>query len=80
MTASQRFLAPRPIGETAGGNGDGGIQLRLDSGDASSSAGERLAAATAGRHRLLLAMGSKSVFVFIRFVHSAFFYQFSLFL
>jgi hypothetical protein len=45
VTASQWFLAPHPIGETAGGNGN--IQLRLDSGDASSSAGERLAAATA---------------------------------
>jgi hypothetical protein len=61
VTASQRFLAPRPIGKTAGGNGDGGIQLRLDSGDASSSAGERLVAATAGRHRLVTAMGFKFV-------------------
>jgi hypothetical protein len=59
--ASQRFLAPSPIGETAGGNGDGGIQLRLDSGDASSSAGERLAAATAERHRILMAMGFQIV-------------------
>ena len=59
MTASQRFLAPRPIGETAGSNGDGGIQLRLDSGDVSSSAGERLAAAMAERRRLLTAMGLK---------------------
>ncbi len=63
VTASKRFLAPCPIGKTAGGNGDGGIQLRLDSGDASSSAGERLAAATAGRHRLLTAMGSKFVYL-----------------
>ncbi len=61
MTAFQQFLAPRPIGETAGGNGDGGIQLRLDSGDASSSAGERLAAATAGRRWLLTTMGFKFV-------------------
>ncbi len=61
MTASQRFLAPRPIGETAGGNGDGGIQLRLDSGDASSSAGERLAVATGGRRGLLKTMGSEFV-------------------
>ncbi len=61
MTASQRFLAPRPIGETAGGNGDGGIQLRPDSGDASSSAGERLAAAMAGRGWLLTTMGFKFV-------------------
>ncbi len=64
MTASQRFLAPRPIGETAGGNGDGGTQLRLDSGDASSSAGERLAAAMAGWYRLLAAMGSKFVYLY----------------
>jgi hypothetical protein len=63
VTASQQFLAPRPIGETAGGNGDGGIQLRLDSGDASSLAGERLAAAMAGRHWLLTAMGSKFVYL-----------------
>ncbi len=59
VTASQRFLAPRPIDETAGGNGDCGIQLRPDSGDVSSSAGERLAAAPAGRRRLLTAMGLK---------------------
>jgi hypothetical protein len=32
----------------AGGNGDGGIQLRPDGGGASSSAGEKLAVATAG--------------------------------
>jgi hypothetical protein len=63
VTASQRFLAPRPIGETAGGNGDGGIQLRPDGGDASSSAVERLAGATAGRHRLLTAMGIKFVYL-----------------
>jgi hypothetical protein len=36
----------------AGGNGDGGTQLRLDGGGASSSAGERLAVATAVRRRL----------------------------
>ncbi len=59
--ASQRFLAPRPIGETGGGNGDGGIQLRLDSGDASSSAGERLAVATGGGRGLLKTMGSEFV-------------------
>jgi hypothetical protein len=63
VTSSQRSLAPRPIGEMAGGNGDGGIQLRLDSGDAPSSAGERLAAATARRHRLLTAMGFKFVYL-----------------
>ncbi len=61
MTASQRFLAPRPIGEMAGGIGDGGIQLRLDSGDVSSSAGEQLAAATARRRWLLATMGLKFV-------------------
>ncbi len=61
MTASQRFLAPRPIGETAGGNGDGGIQLRLDSGDASSSAGERLAVAMGGRRGPLKTMGLEFV-------------------
>jgi hypothetical protein len=48
-----------PYDETAGGNGDGGIQLRPDSGDVLSSAGERLAAAMAGRRRLLTAMGLK---------------------
>ncbi len=64
MTASQWFLAPSPIGETAGGSGDGGTQLRLDSGDASSSAGERLAAAMAGWFWLLAAMGSKFVYLY----------------
>jgi hypothetical protein len=64
VTASQQFLAPRPICETAGGNGNGGIQLRLDSGDASSSAGERLAAAMAGWQRLLTAMGYKFVYLY----------------
>jgi hypothetical protein len=50
-----------PYDETAGGNGDGGIQLRPDSGGVFSSAVERLAAATAGRRRLLTAMGLKSM-------------------
>ncbi len=48
-----------PYDVTAGGNGDGGIQLRPDSGGVFSSAGERLAAAMAGRRRLLTAMGLK---------------------
>ncbi len=48
-----------PYDETAGSYGDGGIQLRPDSGDVSSSAGERLAAATAGRRWLLTVMGLK---------------------
>ncbi len=48
-----------PYDGTAGGNGDGGIQLRPDGGDVSSSAGERLAAAMAGRRRLLTVMGLK---------------------
>jgi hypothetical protein len=61
----------------ASGNGDGGIQLRLDGGGASPSAGERLAVATAGRHRFPTAMGSRFI-IFVRFVYSAFFYRFSL--
>jgi hypothetical protein len=49
----------------AGGNGDGGLQLRQDGGGATPSAEKRLAVATAGRHRFLTAMGSKFVlFVF----------------
>ncbi len=77
---SHALLARRQLESVlAGGNGDGGIQLRPDGGGAPPSAGKRLAVATAGRHWFLTAMGSKFVlFVFVRFVHSAFFYQFSL--
>ncbi len=52
----------------AGGNGDGGIQLRPDGGGAFSSAGEQLAVATAVRHRLWTAMGSRFLYIrpFIR--------------
>jgi hypothetical protein len=61
----------------AGGNGDGGKQLRPDGGGTSSSAGERLAVATAGWNRLLTAMGSRFI-TFVHCVHSAFFYHISL--
>jgi hypothetical protein len=60
----------------AGGNGDGGIQLRPGGGGASSSAGERLAVATAEWHRLWTAMGSRfctfdHLHSFLKFLHSA---------
>jgi hypothetical protein len=41
-----------------GGNGDTGIQLRPDSGGATSSARKQLAAATAERHQFSMAMDS----------------------
>jgi hypothetical protein len=58
----------------AGSNGNGGIQLPPDSGGASSSAGERLAVATAMWHRLWTAMGSRFT-TFVHFVYSAFLYR-----
>jgi hypothetical protein len=51
----------------AGSNGDGGIQLRLDGGGASSSAGEWLAVATAVRHRFLTVMGSRFI-IFVCYI------------
>ncbi len=73
VTASQRFLAPRPIGETPVGECPGRrsrrrrntVQLRPDGGGASSSAGERLAVVTAVRPRLWTAMGSRFGFLFV---------------
>jgi hypothetical protein len=57
----------------AGGNGDGGTQLRPDGGSASSLAGEQLAVAMVEQHWLSTALGSKFViFVYIRpFFHSS---------
>jgi hypothetical protein len=72
------LLSPRPNGEMlaeaslAGGNGDGGIQLRPDNGGASSSAGGRAAAAW----RLLHCDGFKILlFVFVLFVFGLFIFR-----
>ncbi len=69
MTASIDALLTRRQLESvlAGGNGDGGIQLRPDGGGTSPSAGKRLVVATAGRHRFPTAMGSR-LMIFVPFV------------
>jgi hypothetical protein len=51
----------------AGGNRDGGIQLRPDGGGTSSSAGEQLAVTTAVRHWFPTAMGSRLI-IFVRYI------------